>query len=239
VTLRVKDLSVEYPHSRLGHALHSVSFAAHAGERIALLGANGAGKSTLLLSLLGVLPVHAGEIEVCGLRLEKSTLSGIRARAGLVFQNPDDQLFMSTVWDDVLFGPLNYHKETEARSEREIEEKAHAVLRSLGIDHLKDRMSHKLSGGEKRLAALASVLVMEPQVLLLDEPTAFLDPRGKRALTKILAGLPQTMLIATHDSSFASTIASRAIVLGGGTIRADGPAQTILHDDRLLEASGL
>ncbi|MDR1469418.1 MAG: energy-coupling factor ABC transporter ATP-binding protein [Spirochaetaceae bacterium] len=246
--LRVQNLYAEYPHAQLGHVLEDVSFMANSGERIALLGANGAGKSTLLLALLGVLPPGhtAGSIEVCGIKLEKATLTHVRARAGLVFQNPDDQLFMSTVWEDVLFGPLNYGRDKTTGTTIEtahggisLEEKARFLLDSLGIGHLKDRMSHKLSGGEKRLAALASVLIMEPQVLLLDEPTAFLDPRGKRALTTILASLPQTMLIATHDIPFVEALASRAIVLCKGVIRADGPTGTILRDKTLLEESGL
>jgi cobalt/nickel transport system ATP-binding protein len=236
--LRVQNLYAEYPHSRLGHVLEAVNLEAKAGERIALLGANGAGKSTLLLSLLGVLPIHAGSVEICGIRLAKTTQAEVRARAGLVFQNPDDQLFMSTVWEDVLFGPLNYGWD-KAGEGAGLEDKAGLLLSSLGIGHLKDRMSHKLSGGEKRLAALATVLIMEPQVLLLDEPTAFLDPRGKRALTKILAALPQTMLIATHDIAFAEALASRAIVLNKGGIRADGPVESILNDEKLLEECGL
>jgi cobalt/nickel transport system ATP-binding protein len=234
--LRVQNLSVEYPYSRLGFVLENLSFEAKAGERIALLGANGAGKSTLLLSLLGVLPLQSGSVEICGVNLEKSTLSEIRARAGLVFQDPEDQLFMSTVWEDLLFGPLNYRRD---KAGDDLEDKADLLLRSLGIGHLKDRMSHKLSGGEKRLAALATVLIMEPQVLLLDEPTAFLDPRGRRALTKILAALPQTMLIATHDTAFVETLSSRAILLDKGTIRADGPVEAILQDEKLLEECGL
>jgi cobalt/nickel transport system ATP-binding protein len=236
--LRLQNLSVEYPHTQLGHVLEGVSFVAEAGERIALLGANGAGKSTLLLSILGILPILAGSIEICGIKLEKATLSEIRAQTGLVFQNPEDQLFMSTVWEDVLFGPLNYGRDRVGEGTG-LEDRADLLLRSLGIGHLKDRMSHKLSGGEKRLAALATVLIMEPQVLLLDEPTAFLDPRGKRALTKILAALPQTMLIATHDTVFAGALSSRAIVLNKGSIRADGPAESILHNEKLLEECGL
>jgi cobalt/nickel transport system ATP-binding protein len=236
VLLRVEHLSAAYPHSGLGHVLEDVSFEARAGERIALLGANGAGKSTLLLSLLGVLPLHAGSVEICGIKLAKSTNAEARSRAGLVFQNPDDQLFMSTVWEDVLFGPLNYHRD---KSRTELEADAARTLHSLGIGHLKDRMSHKLSGGEKRLAALAAVLVMEPQILLLDEPTAFLDPRGRRILTQTLAALPQTMLIATHDIAFAESLAARALLLHSGLIRADGPLTPLLRNEELLAECGL
>jgi cobalt/nickel transport system ATP-binding protein len=241
VMLRVDRLYAEYPHSQLGHVLEDVSFAVNAGERVALLGANGAGKSTLLLTLLGILPVHSGSIEICGIKLAKSTQAEARMKAGLVFQNPDDQLFMSTVWDDVLFGPLNYNGAWPRgdRPRAELEDKAAAILDTLGIRRLKDRMSHKLSGGEKRLAALATVLIMEPQILLLDEPTAFLDPRGRRTLIKILATLPQTMLIATHDIAFAETLATRAIVLRNGHIRADAPLPDILHNAKLLDECGL
>jgi cobalt/nickel transport system ATP-binding protein len=236
--LRVQNLYAEYPHSSLGNVLEDVSFTANDGERIALLGANGAGKSTLLLSLLGILPIHAGSVEVCGIKLEKAALTQVRALAGLVFQNPDDQLFMSTVWEDVLFGPLNYGRDKTDEG-ISLEDKARSLMDSLGIGHLKNRMSHKLSSGEKRLVALASVLIMEPKVLFLDEPTAFLDPRGKRALITILAALPQTMLIATHDISFAETLTPRAIVLSKGIIHADGPTDAILRDKTLLEESGL
>jgi cobalt/nickel transport system ATP-binding protein len=227
-------------------ALRDLSFSVRAGERVALLGANGAGKSTLLLTLLGIVPHSAGTVEIAGLNLEKNTLASIRSRAGLVFQNPDDQLFMTTVWEDVLFGPFNALLNSGPPPDSEskgtmctIEEKALRLLGTLGIAHLKDRMSHRLSGGEKRLCALASVLVMEPDVLLLDEPTAFLDPRGRRVLTAILAGLPQTMLIATHDTAFASELATRALILSEGVICADGPCTAILSDSALLESSGL
>jgi cobalt/nickel transport system ATP-binding protein len=249
--IQVDRLRVEYAGAGAGGggaahrgiaALRDLSFTVQAGERVALLGANGAGKSTLLLTLLGVVPLSAGTIEIAGLKLEKKTLNAIRSRAGLVFQNPDDQLFMTTVWEDVLFGPsnaLNSQPPPVNETICAIEEKAQRLLETLGIAHLKDRMSHRLSGGEKRLCALASVLVMEPDVLLLDEPTAFLDPRGRRALTAILAGLPQTMVTATHDTTFARELATRALILSEGAIAADGPSETILGDPILLESLGL
>ena len=256
VMVRACGLRVEYPAAgtenagtaaRAGiAALRGLSFAVEAGERVALLGANGAGKSTLLLALLGVVPHSAGTVEIAGINLEKKTLTQVRAKAGLVFQNPDDQLFMTTVWEDVLFGPSNAllngkpdSPEAGKAAMLAVEEKAARLLDTLGIGALKDRMSHRLSGGEKRLAALSAVLVMEPDVLLLDEPTAFLDPRGRRVLTSILAGLPQTMLIATHDTAFARDLAPRALLLSGGAIAADGPCAALLADDALLDTAGL
>jgi cobalt/nickel transport system ATP-binding protein len=258
VMIQVDRLRVEYAGEGAEHggngarkgraALRDLSFTIQTGERVALLGANGAGKSTLLLALLGVVPHSGGTIEIAGLTLEKKTIARVRSRVGLVFQNPDDQLFMTTVWEDVLFGPSNAllnGKTPDGKADVHtadtitiIEEKAQRLLETLGIAHLKDRMSHRLSGGEKRLCALAAVLVMEPDVLLLDEPTAFLDPRGRRVLTMILAGLPQTMLIATHDTAFARELAARALLLSEGAICADGPAETILDDTALLETSG-
>jgi cobalt/nickel transport system ATP-binding protein len=244
--INVTNLTVVYPGSTEGHVLENLSFKAATGEKIALLGANGAGKSTLLLALVGILPAHDGAIAIGGVKMEKKTLSELRRKAGLVFQNPDDQLFMPTVWEDVIFGPRNYAEQTPGltrlaheQAVTGIDNAALAVLRELGIAHLKDRISHKLSGGEKRLAALATVLVMEPSLLLMDEPTAFLDLRGRRRLLAILKTLPQSMILATHDLPLAAEICSRAIVLDNGRIRADGPVTGILADTALLEESGL
>jgi cobalt/nickel transport system ATP-binding protein len=242
--IKVTNLTVVYPGSQEGHVLEGVSFEAGDGEKIALLGANGAGKSTLLLSLVGILPVHDGEIAIAGIKVGKKTLAEVRRRAGLVFQNPDDQLFMPTVWEDVIFGPRNYaglsgKTGVQAVDNAGIDRAALAVLQELGIDQLRDRMSHKLSGGEKRLAALASVLVMAPSLLLMDEPTAFLDPRGRRRIIGVLQTLSQSMILATHDLDLAAGICTRTIVLVKGKIRADGPTARILADTALLEESGL
>ena len=241
--IRVEGLTLAYEGGTEGTVLENVSFSAQKGEKIALIGANGAGKSSLLLALSGVLPLLHGEIVIDGIRLEKRSLAAIRRRAGLVFQNPDDQLFMPTIWEDVLFGPRNYARLDPDKEPggylAHAEAKADAVLSALGIATLKNRTSHKLSGGEKRLAALASVLVLEPALLMLDEPTAFLDPRGRRALTAVLQSLPQTMLIATHDLDFARALCGRCLIIAGKTIRAAGGAAALLADTALLESCGL
>jgi cobalt/nickel transport system ATP-binding protein len=247
----VKNIEVVYPGSTEGHVLDGVSFTAGAGEKIALIGANGAGKSTLLLALVGILPLHGGEIAIGGTVIDGAKsdgkkLAAVRRAAGLLFQNPDDQLFMSTVWEDVLFGPLNYLDydarahggRTAAADERRRQEAREAACRALdelGIAALKDKMPHKLSGGEKRLAALAAVLAMKPEILLMDEPSAFLDPRAHRLLSGILQRLPQTFLLATHDFSLARALCPRTILIRRGRVHADGPTDAVLGDEALLD----
>jgi cobalt/nickel transport system ATP-binding protein len=216
--------------------LQDINLNIERGERTALLGANGAGKSSLLLSMVGILPVISGEIVINSLPLKKENLPALRKFAGLVFQNPDDQLFMPTVFEDVAFGLRNY-------GETEEEGKVKAVLEKLGIASLARRNSRLLSGGEKRLAALAGVLVMEPEIILMDEPGSFLDPRARRNLVKILQEHVQeispALLIATHDFDLARKICSRAVLLKEGRIFAEGPIETVLADAPLLEECGL
>jgi cobalt/nickel transport system ATP-binding protein len=240
ITLKVSDVSVIYPGSGAAESaaavLEGVSFDVAAGERIALIGANGAGKSTLLLALVGVIPLRGGSVNINGTPLEKKNLPAIRRMAGLVFQNPDDQLFMPTVFEDVAFGPRNY---AGANTEAEIARQVDTQLAALGISQLKDRMSHKLSGGEKRLVALASVLILDPSLLLLDEPSAFLDPRAKRRLTGVLKALPQAFILATHDLALAEDLCTRVILLEKGRVRADGETNRILKDAALLDDCGL
>jgi cobalt/nickel transport system ATP-binding protein len=232
--IQAASLSVSYNSQSKVPALEEVSFSVEAGERLALIGANGAGKSTLLLSLVGILPPASGELRVCGMPPDRKNLSEVRRRAALMFQNPDDQLFMPTLEEDIAFGPRNYGFTEDA-----IQSRMAAVLGELGISHLKNRLSHKLSGGEKRLAALAGVLVMEPSLLLLDEPSSFLDPRARRGLIRILGGLSLTMLIATHDLDLAHRLCPRVILLNHGRISADGPTEEILGNETLLEQNGL
>ena len=198
-----------------------------------LAGANGAGKSSLILAAVGVLP-STGMVCADGVTLEKKNLAELRRRVGVLFQNPDDQLFSATIYDDIAFGPRNMGLSAE-ETERRVSE----ALALLGIEYLRGKTALKLSGGEKRLAALASVLAMKPSVLLFDEPTAFLDPRARRNLIKIMNGLPQTKLIASHDLPFAGAVASRAIVLKRGRLFADGAAREILRDEKLMEEGGL
>ncbi|MDR0663469.1 MAG: energy-coupling factor ABC transporter ATP-binding protein [Spirochaetaceae bacterium] len=238
--LKVSGLSVLYPGSGEGYVLEDVSFSVNDGERIALLGANGAGKSTLLLSLLGILQADSGKIEVDGVLLEKKNLPLVRRKLGLMFQDPDDQLFMPTVYDDVVFGPRNYaENDGNSADEDSIAEAADRILEKLEILHLKNRMPHKLSGGEKRLAALAGILVMEPRMLLMDEPSAYLDPRARRRLISVLETLSEAYIITTHDFTLAQALCNRCILLYKGWIRADGPVTDIINDKKLLDECGL
>lgn len=232
--LSVKNLSVKYNTSDELYALQDAGFTVEAGERIALIGANGAGKSTLLLTLIGVIAPSFGEVVIENIMLEKKNLQKLRQKVGMIFQNPDDQLFMPTVYEDIAFGPRNY-----GAPEDKTEINAGNVLSLLGISHLKARLSHKLSGGEKRLVALASVLIMEPALLLMDEPSSFLDPMARRRLIKILDALPQTMIIATHDLDMALDLCHRVILLKEGHIYTDAFAKDILCDAALLEECGL
>jgi cobalt/nickel transport system ATP-binding protein len=248
--LDISGLSVQYEGTG-AYAVHNITLNIKSGERIALMGPNGAGKSTLLLALTGVLPRVSGSINADGVLIGRFDIAGIppaqtvlppekkswpllRQKVGLLFQNPDDQLFMPTVYDDITFGPRN-----QGISETETEVRAHRVMESLGILHLKKRMPHQLSGGEKRLAALAGLLVMEPKVLLMDEPTAFLDPRASRRLAEILKELPQALLIATHDAVFTRAVCGRAVLMKDGALFADGAAAEILDDTTLLLECGL
>jgi cobalt/nickel transport system ATP-binding protein len=195
-------------------ALDGVSFSVGTGEKIALTGNNGAGKSTLLLTLVGILKPEKGKIVFNGQELDRNNLGALRKNIGLVLQNPDDQLFMPSVYDDIAFG-LRSHGKPEA----EITQIVNGVMEKLGIGGLKERLCGRLSGGEKRLAALAGVLAMQPDILLLDEPAAFLDPPSRSRLTGILAELPQAMILATHDRDLAETLCGRELRLERGRLR--------------------
>ena len=229
--LTVNNLSVQYPDGT--SAVDSVSFSIEAGDNVALIGANGAGKTSLLLALVGVLQSSAGEIRISDTALNKKSLREIRSRIGMVFQNPDDQLFMPTIFEDVAFGPRSFgYNETDTAGH------VKTALSQLGIEHLETRSPLKLSCGEKRLAAIATVVAMNPDFLLFDEPTAFLDPRARRTLTSTLLAMPQGKLIATHDLAFAEAICSRVLLLQKGKLIADG-GKEIMLDSAILEAAGL
>lgn len=229
--LDVTELSVTYGDGTKG--LIRASFRLEAGEKCALIGENGAGKTTLLMALVGVLP-SAGDVTAAGITLSTGNLGAVRQKVGMLMQNPDDQLFLPTILQDVAFGPKNL-----GYSQQEAEERAREMLERLEIGHLAGRSALRLSGGEKRMAALAAVLVMEPEVLLLDEPTAFLDPKARRRLMRVLTGLPQTMLIATHDLGFALEVCPGTLLIRGGEILWKGESRTLLFDDGQMERAGV
>jgi cobalt/nickel transport system ATP-binding protein len=230
-SIEVKELSFSYPD---GHpALRGVSFSIAAGEKVALVGPNGAGKSTLLLHLNGILRGQ-GSIHVCGQALSEETLGAIRSAVGMVFQDPDDQLFSLTVFDDVAFGPVY-----QGLPEAEVRGRVEQALAEVGMSDRATRVSHHLSGGEKKRIAIATVLSMEPEILALDEPTSGLDPRARRGLIRLLGELPMTMLVSTHDLRMVRELLPRTIILDGGLIVADGPTAELLNAPDLLQAHGL
>jgi cobalt/nickel transport system ATP-binding protein len=229
--IKMEHWSVTYPDGT--EAVRDLNLTIASGEKVALIGANGAGKSSLILSLVGVLPAQ-GRLEVEGTTLSEDTLTAIRSQVGVVFQNPDDQLFLPTIYDDIAFGPLN-----QGLDEETIRHRVEDRLQLLGISHLRNRTALKLSGGEKRMAALATVLAMKPSFMILDEPTAFLDPRARRKLINVLKRLPHTMLIATHDLDFAAQLCSRSIILHRGKLFADGATGQLLRDEALMERADL
>ena len=235
--VEVENLTCHFACGR--RALDNVSFAVAAGERVGLLGANGAGKSTLLLHLNGLLPGRrsrsSGAIHICGKRLERATLAWARRRVGMLFQDPDDQLFCATVFEDVAFGPRQFER-GNAAGIREIVEHA---LRRAGALELMERPPNELSGGEKRRVALAGVLACDPEVLVLDEPTSDLDPRGRREWLPLLAGLPYAQIIASHDLEFVLKLCPRVLVMSAGRIVADGAACHVLRDEALMLEHGL
>ena len=230
--LEVKNLHFSYPDGHV--AVKNISFTVHHGEAVGIIGANGAGKSTLLMLLMGVLFPGGGEVLVGDVHVTKKTLPMIRQRLGMVFQDPDDQLFMTTVYDDVAFGPRNYKLD-----EKEVENRVLKSLEVVGISHLKDRAPFKLSGGEKRAAAIASILSMQPDVLIMDEPTSALDPKSRRRIINLLKSFDHTKIITSHDLDMVFDTCKRIIVIKEGEIAADGPTSEILTNAELLEGCGL
>lgn len=230
--INLSQVSIGYPDGTV--AIKDLSMHISAGENVAIVGANGAGKSTLMMSLVGVLLPTKGEAVIDGISLNKKTLVGIRNHVGMVFQNPDDQLFMPRISDDIAFGPRN-----QGISEPEVSAIVDKVLTELHIEHLKERSTLKLSGGEKRTVAIATVLAMNPSILLFDEPSSFLDPKARRNLIHLLKSLPQTKIITTHDLRFAEEVCSRVIVLKRGQIFCEGEPSKLLRDERLMDECGL
>ena len=225
--------NVSFGYDRTSPVIRDLSFKINDGETVGLIGANGAGKSTVMKLILGLLSGE-GEILLDGVEVKKETLSDIRKKIGFVLQDSDDQMFMPTVYEDMIFGPMNY-----GMSREEADRKADEVLEKLGITALKHRHNHRLSGGEKRMAAIATILAMEPEVILMDEPTAALDPYNRRIVINAVNGLSQTRIITSHDLDMIMDTCERVILLSSGRIAADGPAEAILRDRALLEENRL
>ena len=229
--LTVENLHFHYPDGHV--ALQGISLKLCEGDKVALVGPNGVGKSTLMLHLNGIL-AGEGNVSIAGMRLEPDNLPAIRAMVGLVFQSPDDQLFSPTVFEDVAFGPLHM-----GLPEEEVHARVDEALDMVRMRDYRDRLSHHLSVGEKKRIAIATVLSMRPQILVLDEPSAGLDPRARRGLINLLRELPITMLVSSHDLRMVQELFPRMVIMDEGQIVADGPTSKLMEDEALLEAHGL
>ncbi|WP_066368833.1 energy-coupling factor ABC transporter ATP-binding protein [Herbidospora mongoliensis] len=227
MTLDVRDLAYAYPDGT--QALFGVTLSIARGERVALLGPNGAGKTTLVMHLNGILTPGHGEVRVAGLPVTKENLKEVRRRVGLIFQDPDDQLFMPTVREDVAFGPANMGLRGD-----DLDRAVVTALEKVGMADAIDRPPHHLSFGQRRRVAVATVLAMDPEILVLDEPSSNLDPASRRELAEILKSLDVTVLMVTHDLPYAMELCERSVILSGGVIAADGPTREILADGDLL-----
>lgn len=230
--LTVKDLAYAYPD---GHqALYGVNLSVARGERVAMLGPNGAGKTTLVLHLNGIIEAGHGSVDVAGMRVGKDTMAEVRRRVGLVFQDPDDQLFMPSVADDVAFGPAN-----AGVKGAELDARVADALEQVGMAEFASRPPHHLSFGQRRRVAVATVLAMQPEILVLDEPSSNLDPASRRELATILTSLDITVLMVTHDLPYALELCPRSVILSDGVIVADGPTRDLLSNDDLMRAHRL
>ncbi|WP_293331598.1 energy-coupling factor ABC transporter ATP-binding protein [Microcoleus sp. CAWBG58] len=228
-TIEVQDLVFGYPQQK--PVLQGISFTLQPGERVALLGLTGAGKSTLLENLIGLKMPQSGEVIVQGIKLEQATLSEARRQIGFCFQDANDQLFMPTILEDVMFGPRNYGVSLEMARDRAL-----SLLDEFRLVEFANRSAHELSGGQRRLAALAAILALEPAILILDEPTNGLDPSWRRHLAKVLSQLPiEVILIASHDLNWIGKTTQRALILADGQIRVDEQTQELLKDRSTLE----
>jgi cobalt/nickel transport system ATP-binding protein len=230
-SLQITELAFAYPDGN--QALYGVNLTIQKGERVALLGPNGAGKTTLVMHMNGIHPTMQGEVRISGELVDsknKESLKAIRSKVGIVFQDPDDQLFMPTVGQDVAFGPYNM-----GARDGELEKIVNEALSLVGMLEYKDRPPHHLSFGQRRRVAVATVLAMKPEILVLDEPSSNLDPASRRELADILRSLEITMIMVTHDLPYAYELCERALILSGGVIAADGKTKDLLMDIELLK----
>ena len=230
--VELNNLSYSYPDG--WRAVDDISLRITHGESVGIIGANGAGKSTLMMLISGAILPEQGEVRIGEIPVTKKTLQHIRQTVGLVFQNPDDQLFMSSIFNDIAFGPRNL-----GLDEKEVEIRVNKALEKMDITHLKTRPPYKLSAGEKRSAAIATVLSMQPDILVMDEPSSMLDPKSRRSLIKTLSGFFHTKIIATHDLDMVLESCTRVILINKGQLIADGSPGEILSDENLLSDNGL
>ncbi|MBD1849340.1 energy-coupling factor ABC transporter ATP-binding protein [Leptolyngbya sp. FACHB-711] len=232
--ISIEQLCYTYPDGT--QALQDINLSIRASEKVAIVGANGSGKSTFLLHLNGLLLPQTGQVVIGELPVTERNLTAIRNFVGVVFQNPDDQIFMPTVWEDITFGPMN-----QGLRGKELTHRSQHAMHAIGLepDRFANRNAMNLSGGEKKRVAIAGVLAMQPQVLVLDEPTAQLDPRSRRQLIQLLRVLPLTQLIATHDLDLAVELCSRTVVLSNGQIVYDGATELVMNDREFLEQHAL
>ena len=229
--IEIENFSYKYPDGTV--ALSNITLSVEHGQRLALIGPNGAGKSTLLLAMAGFVKGD-GKVRINGLQTNKKNLKKIRTCLGSCLENPDDQLFMPTLFDDVAFGPLNMGLEAE-----QVKIRVANALQTVGLAQMADKEPHHLSAGQKRAAAIATILSMAPEIITLDEPNANLDPRNRNNLIKLLGNLPQTLIIATCNMNFAAALVDRAVLLDKGRIIADGDAKNIMSDSELMTEHGL
>lgn len=229
--IQINQLSFSYPDGR--QALADVNLEINPGEKVAVVGPNGAGKSTLFLHLNGILRGE-GQVQVAGLDVDDKTLRTVRAKVGLVFQDPDDQLFSTSVFDDVAFGPLHM-----GLSSDEVHKRVTRALAAVGMTGHEELMPHHMSLGERKRIAIATVLAMDPEILVLDEPSAGLDPRARRNLIRLLRDLPQTMMVSSHDMRLVWDLCPRTVILDGGQLAADGLTVDLLQNETLMEHHGL
>jgi cobalt transport protein ATP-binding subunit len=237
--VQLADRWIELEHLHFAYpdgfeALRGLDLRIARGEKVAIVGPNGAGKSTLMLHLNGIHAPSHGTVRIGGVTVDRSTVKRIRAEVGLVFQDPDDQLFSPTVFDDVAFGPIHLGLPTD-----EIHDRVERALAAVGMTGAERRIPHRLSLGQRKRVALATVLSMDPSVLVFDEPSAGLDPRGRRELIQLLLGLDQTLLVSTHDMRLVAEVFERMVVMDDGKIVGDGRTRDLLSDDPFLFAHGL